>query len=106
MTLSELINLLAEKDRIAFKKHGLLRMHKRNFKADEVKQTLIEGEVIEDYPDDRPLPSCLILGYNSQHRAMHVVVAVDENDQMLWVITVYEPTLDEWEVGFKTRRNR
>jgi len=75
MTLSEQISLLAEKGRIAFKKHGLLRMHKRSFKADEVKKALIEGEVIEDYPDDSPLPSCLILGYNIRHRAIHAVVS-------------------------------
>ena len=106
MTLIKLIKALAQEEKIAFKKHGLLRMHKRKIKADDVKEVLVEGEIIEEYPEDKPLPSCLILGYNNHHRPIHVVLAVDAIDGMLWVITVYEPKVEEWEEGFRTRRKR
>jgi hypothetical protein len=31
-------------------------------------------------------------------------VAIDEEEPMLWIITVYEPDLFEWEEGFEKRR--
>jgi hypothetical protein len=59
----ETIRKLATQDRIAFKRHTLLRMHQRKILADEVKQALQTAQIIEKYPSDHPLPSCLILGY-------------------------------------------
>ncbi len=97
---------LATKDKLAFKKHTVLRMSQRNISADAVKQTLQRCEIIEDYPEDRPLPSALVLGYTENNRVLHTVIALDEGEEMLWIITVYEPTLLEWEEGFKKRRNR
>ena len=94
---------IAEKDRIAFKKHCTLRMYERKIFADEVKEALTKGEIVENYPEDRPPPSCLILGYTGKDRPLHVVVAIDVKEQMLWVITAYEPGLEEWEQGFKRR---
>jgi hypothetical protein len=44
------------------------------------------------------------LGFTKARRPIHAVLAVDEEDEMLWVITVYEPTLVEWRDGFKERR--
>ena len=79
---------IAEKDRIAFKKHCTLRMYERKIFADEVKEALTKGKIVENYPEDRPL---------------HVVVAIDVKEQMLWIIAAYEPGFEEWEQGFKRR---
>ena len=49
-----------------------------------------DGEVIEDYPDDYPFPSCLILGHG-----IHVVCGIGEGKA--WIVTAYRPTLDKWE---------
>lgn len=102
----DLINLhsLAAEDRIALKRHSIVRMHQRRISVDELKDALISCKLIEDYPTDRPLPSGLVLGYAANGKAMHAVVAIDEEEPMLWVITVYEPTLLEWEDGFERRR--
>ncbi len=102
----EIIKALAKKDRIFLKKHSILRMYERNILADDVKKALINGEIIEHYPDDRPLPSYLVLGYAENKRTIHTVVAVDTEEQLLWVITVYEPNLEEWEPGFQRRRHK
>jgi hypothetical protein len=98
------IKEFAENDSIAFKKHSAIRMRQRNISANEVKEILIGGQVIEDYPDDIPLPTCLILGFTKKQKPIHAVVAVDESDRMLYVITVYSPNNEEWENGFKKRR--
>ena len=102
----ERIHELATKDRLAFKKHTFLRMYQRNISVDEVKRALQDCKMVEYYPDDYPLPSCLILGYIESKKAIHAVIGIDEQEAMLWVITVYEPNLLEWEEGFEKRRKK
>lgn len=99
-----LIRDIAEQEKIAFKKHSILRMHERGIRADEVKEVLTSGEIIEAYLGDKPLPSSLLLGYTSKKRNVHVVVAVDKDEPMLWVITVYLPTTEEWDGEFRKRK--
>ncbi|MFB0533457.1 MAG: DUF4258 domain-containing protein [Anaerolineae bacterium] len=60
------------------------------------------GEIIEDYPDDTPYPSCLVLGRTQRGRPVHVVCAhVPEEDRSI-IITVYEPDPDRW-IEFRRR---
>jgi len=37
-------------------------MARRNISAAEVRRVLTDGETIEEYPDDTPYPSRLVLG--------------------------------------------
>jgi hypothetical protein len=48
----------------------------------------------------------LLLGCTDTGRIIHAVIAIDEDEPMLWVITVYEPNLIDWEEGFEYRRNQ
>ena len=101
-----LTRLLAD-DRIAFKRHALIRMQQRHIRADDVKAMLQASEVIEHYDHDHPLPSVLLLGMTPKQRALHAVVAVDpDGDGMVWVITVYEPDQLNWQPDLRTRRDR
>ena len=105
----ERIRRLARNDRIAFKTHTALRMHQRGISSDEVKEALEHCKVIESYPDDYPLPSGLVLGYTKKKKAIHAVVVIDDENKeggMVWVITVYEPDISEWQEGFEKRRKR
>jgi len=43
------------------------------------------------------------LGYSSEKDALHIVVALDSEEDMLWVITVYKPSPVEWNEGFARR---
>jgi len=54
------------------------------------------GKIIEDYPEDEPYPSCLIYGRTSGNRPLHIVCAYSEEDEMVIIITVYEPHVDRW----------
>ena len=100
------ITSCAKEDKIAFKKHALNRMQERKILADDVRDIILNGEIIEEYQDDWPLPSCLVLGNDKKQRALHTVIAVADNYEMLWIITVYEPTSFEWEKGFKVRKRK
>lgn len=72
---------------------------------EDVRRVLETGEVIEEYPDDTPYPSRLILGWINT-RPLHVVVADNNENQETIVITAYEPSLNEWEFGFKRRKSK
>jgi len=83
-----------------------IRMHERKIYADEIKDALLNGEIIEEYEKNLPLPSYLILGATTNSKLLHIVVAIDMAIKILWIITVYVPSLDRWEEGFRTRRKR
>ena len=51
----------------------LERMQEREISRADVKKCVLEGEIIEDYPDDFPHPSCLIFGYTINDKIIHVV---------------------------------
>ena len=60
------------------------------------------GEIIEQYPNDFPFPSCLILGLSINGVYIHIVVSM--NDDKIYLITAYVPNSDKWETDMKTRR--
>lgn len=90
--------------RFIYRTHAIERMFQRDVNEEDVEYVVKNGEIIENYPDDYPYPSCLVLGYFN-NRALHVVYARDEADNAI-VITVYEPTTEKWVEDLKTRRER
>ena len=86
-----------------WRKHTLIRLAQRGIFQDIVLKVILEGEVIEDYPKDKPFPSSLIFKM-IEHEPYHVVVSFDIESRKAYIITVYEPTLDKFEPDFKTRR--
>ena len=60
-------------------------------------------KVIEDYPDEKPFPAALFLGW-FQGEPFHVVSTLDSLSGYCFVITVYRPDLDHFEADYKTRR--
>jgi hypothetical protein len=59
---------------VQFTRHALERIFECAIPPDAVRRIIREGEEIASYPDDKPLPSPLILGFEAG-RAVHVVVA-------------------------------
>jgi hypothetical protein len=62
-------------DQIKFTGHAVQRMFERRIQPSHIRTIVESGEVISDYPNDVPFPSCLILGF-LEHRAIHVVAAL------------------------------
>ena len=75
----------------------------RKIEAEEIEEAICEGTIIEPYPDDPRGASCLILGFTSRGRSLHVVCGRLEEDEIL-IITAYEPDPKEWESDWKTRK--
>ncbi len=94
--------LLCSSGKIKWTAHGLERLQERDISTDDIKMCIAEGEIIEDYPDDFPLPSALIFGHTVSGKVLHVVAGTD--DENIFVITAYYPTTDKFEDDLKTRR--
>lgn len=58
--------------RLEYSLHAVRQMVARNISPDEVAQSVLAGEVIEDYPDDKYGPSCLLFGLTANQRVLHV----------------------------------
>jgi hypothetical protein len=74
---------------------------KLNF--DEIFFSILQGEIIEDYPRDKPFPSCLIYGDTFTGEPIHTVWAYNENNQWAVLITVYRPDPSRW-INWRKRR--
>ena len=89
--------------RLIFRAHAIQRMFQRSVTVEDVRQVLATGETIENYPDDTPYPSRLVLGRQGS-RPLHVVVAENRAMREIIVVTVYEPDPDRWGSDFRRRR--
>lgn len=92
-------------ERIDWRKHSLSRLTERGITQSQALDVLLTGEPIESYEDDKPYPSALFLGFPSGV-PLHVVAAFDEAHRIVYIITVYEPTLEHFEEDFRTRRKK
>jgi hypothetical protein len=59
-------------------------------------------EIIEDYPDDKYGPSCLILGFTKDRRPLHLQCSYPSRP-LIKIVTLYKPDPDLW-VDFKVRK--
>jgi hypothetical protein len=86
--------------RYRFSDHAVKRMIKRNISCQEIETVINEGEIIEEYPDDKYAPTCLVYGKTVTGRILHVQVALPPS---VVVITAYEPDPEQW-INGKNRR--
>ncbi len=70
---------------------------------DEIFFSVLQGEVIEDYPGDKPFPSCLVHGETFSGEPVHSVWAYNEKSQWAVLITVYRPDPERW-INWRVRR--
>lgn len=93
---------LCKDDTIIMTAHVIKRCKERHIDANSIINVIMHGEIIKQYEDDKPFPSCLLLGMAINDKYLHVVVASDRIN--LHIITAYYPNADEWESDFKTRK--
>jgi len=79
-----------------FSKHALDQSIIRDIHVGELEEALTaKCELIEDYPDDKYGPSCLLLGFTKKGRALHVVCSYPSRP-LVKIITLYEPDPSQW----------
>lgn len=100
--LKDLQAIAVNTDDVILTQHVLERIRERQVERDDLFNIIMSGEIIEQYPNDFPFPSCLILGNSIEGDPLHIVCGLGKNK--VWVVTVYIPDLDEWETDLKTRK--
>ena len=91
-------------DNYRFTLHAFERCVERDISPEQLKSAILSGEIIEDYPDDKYGPSCLIYGVTGEGKILHVQCSIEP----VWIVTAYDPTLnpEEWDKEYKRRRKK
>ena len=62
---------------IEYRIHATMRMFRRDIHENDVEYVLNNGDIIEQYDNDFPLPSLLINGRTPAGRPLHIVAAIN-----------------------------
>jgi hypothetical protein len=94
----EEIRKAVQANKIEISAHAKKRMGRRMVIFKEVIEIILSGEIIEQTPEAKPYPKCLILGFVREKEPLYVSCAFD--GETVYVITVhwYDPEkwIDPW----------
>jgi hypothetical protein len=104
MALIDDIRTKFARGQVEFSRHATDQSILRHIRVGDIRDAMTSptAEIIEDYPDDKYGPSCLVLGFTPDRRPIHVQCSYPWR-QVLKVITVYEPSSGDW-LDFRVRR--
>ena len=103
MALIDEIRSKVGRDLFELSRHAADQMILRHIQRREVRQAFANSQIIEDYPEDKYGPSCLLLGFTETQRPLHIQCSYPSRP-ILKVVTLYEPDPSLW-IDFRTRRN-
>ena len=79
-----------------FSKHAVDQSIIRRVTVAEITEAIASSnEIIEDYPEDKYGPTCLVLGFTRAGRPLHIQCSYPVRP-LVKVVTVYEPNKDLW----------
>jgi hypothetical protein len=81
-------------ERVRITVHAHQQMVEEAVTMDELLQAASSADILEDYPEHRRGPCCLLHGVTTAGRHLHVVCTTSLD--MLVIITVYEPRPPKW----------
>jgi len=85
-------------------KHAVDQSISRQIRLQEIREAIANGQIIEDYPNDKYAPSCLICGLTKTGKTIHIQISYPSRP-LVKIITVYEPDPQKWNNDFTIRRN-
>lgn len=83
-----------EQGALRITQHAQQEMAEEDILLDDTLQAILSGLILENYPEHRRGPCCLVCGYTDQGRPLHVVCTTAQ--PLLILITVYEPRPPKW----------
>ncbi|WP_373547857.1 DUF4258 domain-containing protein [Chamaesiphon sp.] len=89
-------------EQFEFSKHAVDQSIIRKIVLREVRESIANGQIIEDYPDDKYGASCLISGLTQDKRPIHIHCSYPSRP-LIKIITLYEPSLQRWNDDFTQR---
>jgi len=82
--------------------HAATRSKERGISTTDMETAIVNGEIIKEYPDDKPFPICLIFGRTSEGVALHIVCSLAPVSD---IITFYFPDEKLW-IDYRIRRDK
>ena len=79
MVIGDILNAIRN-SRVRITDHADEEAFDDGLTYEEIYSSVVQGEVIEDYPKDKPYPSCLILGQNFSGEPIHSVWAYNPDN--------------------------
>lgn len=89
-SLIEEIRQKVADEQFEFSKHAVDQSILRQVQVQEIREIIANGQVIEDYPNDKYGPSCLISGLTQARRPIHVQCSYPSRP-LVRIITLYQP---------------
>ena len=103
MGLIDEIRVKVKKRLYEYSKHAVDQSIIRDISLRELEEAIAgRSEVIEDYPEDKYGPSCLIFGYTRAGRPLHIQCSYPSRP-LIKIITLYQPDPDLW-IDFRIRK--
>ena len=96
------IRAQAKKENVRVTQHAQQEMVEEDITFDEVLEAISTGQILEDYPEHRRGPCCLINGITQNGRPLHIVCTSIQ--PVLIIITAYEPRSPRWITPTQRRR--
>ncbi len=93
-----------EAGRFELSRHAVDQSILRHIGLQEMREAVANGEVIEEYPEDKYWPSYLIYGRTAGGRPLHVQCS-HPSRPLVKIVTLYEPDAGRW-IDFRERRPR
>ena len=103
--MTTVINQLRSKiaaKQLEFSKHALDQSILRGITVQELREAIADGEVIEDYLQDKFGPSCLVFGMTKSRRPIHIHCSYPSR-KVVKIITLYQPDPEQW-IDYIVRR--
>ena len=104
MEIERIVEAIRAK-RIRITDHADEEAQADKLKYEEIYFSALNGEIIEDYPKDKPYPSCLIYGQTFAGEPVHSVWAYNQKSKWAVLITVYRPDPNRW-INYKIRKKK
>ena len=102
MEITDILNAI-QSGQIRITDHADEEAQNDRLSYDEIFSSVLTGEIIEDYHDDKPFPSCLVAGNIFEGKPVHSVWAYNAETKWAVLITVYRPDPAKWVNCIKRR---
>jgi len=102
MSLIDEICQKLEANQFEFSRRAVDQSIRRRISVQEIREAIVNGEIIEEYPNDKYWPSYLIYGKTAEGRPLHVQCS-HPSRPLVKIVTLYEPDPARW-IDFRERR--
>jgi hypothetical protein len=82
-----------------YSKHGDIERQNDNLTIVEIEEALLQGSILEHYPDTGRGASCLMVGFTKKGKPVHIVCG--RRGDSLVVITVYIPSAPKFKTPYE-----